>query len=47
VEWKKSPFLDKVIDETHAKELWAWCDDIEFPISPCHPELSQKIDITK
>jgi len=34
VEWKKRPFLDKMIDnEIPAKELVAWCNDNGFPIS--------------
>lgn len=34
VEWKKRPFLDKIIDnETPAKELVKWCNDNGFPIS--------------
>jgi hypothetical protein len=34
VEWKKRPFLDKMINnETPAEELVAWCNDNGFPIS--------------
>lgn len=34
MEWKKRPFLDKMIDnEVPTKELVAWCNDNGFPIS--------------
>jgi hypothetical protein len=33
VEWKKRPFLDKMIDnKTPAKELVKWCKDNGFPL---------------